>query len=61
MEIPLGDTIQRLLKIRKDNHSWDPHGQMPWSDEQTVTDASGKKYKVVTILNPKEVERNANI
>jgi hypothetical protein len=40
--------------MRKDNRSWDAKGQMPWSDESIITDENGKKFKIVTVLNPKE-------
>ncbi len=61
MKIPLSNTIQELLKMRKDNHSWDPHSQMPWGHKTIITDKNGKKFKVEVTLNPKEAETNADI
>jgi len=61
MEIPLGNTIQKLLKMRKDSRSWDPHSQMPWGHKTIITDENGKKFKVEVTLNPKEAPGNANI
>jgi len=61
MKIPLGNTIQRLLKMRKDSRDWDPHSQMPWSHKTIITDKNGKKFDVEVTLNPKEASTNADI
>jgi hypothetical protein len=54
MVIPIGKSIQKLMKMRKDAESWDPNGQMPWTDTTVVKDDKGKKFKVEVRLDPKE-------
>ena len=59
MKIPVGNTIQELLKMKKEARSWDPNGQMPWS-KTTHVNNGGKMYKVVVTLS-KEETNDANI
>jgi hypothetical protein len=53
MKIAIGELLIKLMKMRKDAESWDPNGQMPWTDTTVVKD-KGKRYKVEVKLNPKE-------